>query len=125
VSVEGVLSSSATTFDHNVGVSGPGSELSLFNYASHIKGNLSVTSSSGGWNGSGGTSFADNAAYNGPSQVDGDFSFQNNTGCMYVGGSQNVGGSFTASANGPYANLGQFDYSGLTVGGSPISLASY
>jgi hypothetical protein len=133
VSVDGVLSSSATIFDHNVGVNGPGSQLWLFNYASHIKGNLSVTSSSGGWNGTGRTSFVDNTDSVGPygnpaggSQVDGSFSFQNNTGSLYVGSPLNVG-SFTASGNGPYANpAGQFDYSGhLTVSGSPISVPSY
>jgi hypothetical protein len=43
VSVEGALSATGSVFNRNVAVSGPGSELSLFNYASHIKGNLSVT----------------------------------------------------------------------------------
>ena len=43
VSAEGALSATGTVVNRNVAVSGPGSELSLFNYASHIKGNLSVT----------------------------------------------------------------------------------
>jgi hypothetical protein len=47
VSAEGALSATGTVFNRNVAVSGPVSvpvsELSLFNYASHIKGNLSVT----------------------------------------------------------------------------------
>jgi hypothetical protein len=126
VTVEGVLGSTATIFDHNVDVSGPGSQLWLYNYASHIQGNLSVTNSSGAWNGSGGTSFGDNTSYvgpdaataNGTSQVDGNFKFQNNTGWLYVGGPLQVGGNFTASDNGPYANPGHFDHSGLTVSGN-------
>jgi hypothetical protein len=129
VSVEGALSATAVVFDRNVSVSGPGSQLWLFNQASHIKGNLSVTSSSGAWNGSAGTSFGDNtdqpatlwpdaATANGVSQVDGNFSFTGNTGWLYVGSPLHVGGNFTASGNGPYANPAvQFDYSGLAVQG--------
>jgi hypothetical protein len=126
VSVEGVLSSAATIFDHNVGVSGPGSELWLFNQASHIKGDLTVANSSGGWNGSAGTSFGANTGYAGPdaatangSQVDGNFSFQNNTGWLYVGSPLNVVGSFTASGNAAYP--AHFDISGLTASSSSIS----
>jgi hypothetical protein len=121
VTVAGVLSATATVFDHNVTVSGPGSELWLFNYASHIKGNLSVTSSSGGWNGSAGTSFGDNTSYAGPdaqtangtSQIDGSFTFQNNTGWLYIGGPLHALRGFTASGNGPYANPSWYDISGL------------
>jgi hypothetical protein len=92
----------ADVVDRNVTVSGPGSQLWLANQASHIKGNLTVHDSSGAWNGSAGTSFGDNTGYAGPdaatadgtSQVDGNFSFLNNTGgctsearCTWAGAS--------------------------------------
>jgi hypothetical protein len=124
VSVQGVLSSTASTFDRNVSVSGPGSELLLNNYPSHIKGNLSVDSSSGGWNGSAGTSFFTNAAQQfapdvpAVSQVDGNMSFTNNTGWLYIGAQLHVGGNFTAYGNGPYDSPGKFDHSGLTASGA-------
>ena len=124
VTVEGVLTASATTSDRNVAVSGPGSQLWLNNYPSHIKGNLSVTGSSGAWNGSGGTSFGDNASpdyqggpVQGASLVDGNISFTGNTGDLYVGSPLHVGGNFDASGNGPYAHPGEFDTDGLTVAG--------
>jgi hypothetical protein len=125
VSVEGVLSSSATIFDRNVGVSGPGSQLWLFNFPSHIKGNVSVTSSSGVSGGNAyGTSFGDNTGdgYQGPdsatangSQIDGNFSFLNNTGALYVGAPLHVSGSFTASGNTQYP--AHWDADGLTASG--------
>jgi hypothetical protein len=130
VSVEGVLTSTAGTFDRNVSVSGPGSQLWFNNYPSHIKGNLSVTGSSGAWNGSAGTSFGDNASpdYQGPgtpkgvSVIDGNMSFIGNTGWLYVGSPLTVAGDFTASGNGPYTWPGAFDTSGLHVlGHSSVS----
>src|SRR5262245_45865065 len=47
VSVQGKLSAAATTFDKNVNASGPRSGLQLFNNPSEIKGNLTITGSSG------------------------------------------------------------------------------
>jgi hypothetical protein len=136
VTVEGALSATAATFDGNVTVSGPGSQLSLFNNVSHIKGNLSVSGSSGDYSGVGGymygKSFGDNAVWpvgnyqdtNGVSQVDGNFSFTGNTGGLDIGGSLHVNGNFTASNNGPYANglgilnnPGWFSTGGLTADG--------
>jgi hypothetical protein len=120
VTIEGKLTMAADVVDGNVTVSGPGSQLWLANQASHIKGNLTVHDSSGAWNGSAGTSFGDNTGYAGPdaatadgtSQVDGNFSFVNNTGWLYVGSPLHVGGSFTASGNAAYP--AHFDISGLT-----------
>jgi len=128
VTVEGALTMAADVVDRNVTVSGPGSQLWLANQASHIKGNLTVHDSSGAWNGSAGTSFGDNTGYAGPdaatadgtSQVDGNFSFLNNTGWLYVGSPLHVGGSFTASGNAAYP--AHFDDSGLSAsGGKSIS----
>ena len=128
VTIEGALTMAADVVDHNVTVSGPGSQLWLANYASHIKGNLTVHDSSGAWNGSAGTSFGDNTGYAGPdaatadgtSQVDGNFSFLNNTGWLYVGSPLHVGGSFTASGNAAYP--AHFDTSGLIASVvSPVS----
>jgi hypothetical protein len=130
VSVEGALSASAATFDRNVAVSGPGSELSLANFPSHIKGNLSVTGSSGDWSGVGmymyGKSFGDNASLgSATSQVDGNVTFDYNTGGLAIINALNVGGSFEASNNGPYPNglgivnnPGWFYTGGLTTVGS-------
>jgi hypothetical protein len=123
VTIEGDLQMTADIVDGNVTVSGPGSQLWLANYASHIKGNLTVHDSSGAWNGSAGTSFGDNTGYTGPdaatadgtSQIDGNFSFLNNTGWLYVGSPLHVGGSFTASGNAAYP--AHFDYNGLTASG--------
>ena len=119
VTVEGVVTMSAAIVDGDVTVSGPGSQLWLANYASHLKGNLSVHDSSGAWNGSAGTSFGDNTGYVGPdaatadgtSQIDGNFSFLNNTGWLYVGSPLHVGGTFTATGNAAYP--AHFDISGL------------
>ena len=131
VSVEGALSASSATFDRNVAVSGPGSNLTLINNPSHIKGNLSVTGSSGDYSGGNpymyGKSFGI-GQYNQPgaSQVDGNFSFDYNTGGLFVGSPLNVGGNFEAIGNGPYpnstggpySNPGWFYTGGLNVTGS-------
>ena len=108
----------------------PGSQLGLVSYPSHITGNLWVHDSAGGPNGNGdrnGTSFGDNTSpdyQGGPvtgfSQVDGNFSYTNNTGWLYVGSALHVGGNFTATGNGPYTWAGAFDASGVTAH-SPIS----
>jgi hypothetical protein len=111
VSVEGTLVAAYVTFDRNVGVNG--GSLSLFNGGSHIKGNLSVTGSSGYWDGGPYTSLGD---YNdaGASQVDGNFSFIGNSGRLYVGGPLDVSRNFTYASNtGPAPDL-----SGLHVLGS-------
>jgi hypothetical protein len=123
VTVEGTLSMTADVINGNVTVSGPGSQLWLGNYASHITGNLTVHDSSGAWNGSAGTSFGDNTGYAGPdaatadgsSQVDGNFTYQNNTGWLYAGSPLRVARNFTASGNAAYP--AHWDTSGLTVSG--------
>jgi hypothetical protein len=123
VTVEGTLTMTADVINGNVTVGGPGSQLWLANYASHITGNLTVHDSSGAWNGSAGTSFGDNTGYAGPdaatadgsSQVDGNFTYQNNTGWLYVGSPLRVLHNFTASGNTAYP--AHWDTSGLTVSG--------
>jgi hypothetical protein len=123
VTVEGTLSMTADVINGNVTVSGPGSQLWLANYASHITGNLTVQNSSGAWNGSAGTSFGDNTGYAGPdaatadgsSQVDGNFTYQNNTGWLYVGSPLRVLHNFTASGNAAYP--AHWDTSDLTASG--------
>ena len=123
VTVEGTLSMTADVINGNVTVSGPGSQLWLGNYASHITGNLTVHDSSGAWNGSAGTSFGDNTGYAGPdaatadgsSQVDGNFTYQNNSGWLYAGSPLRVAHNFTASGNAAYP--AHWDTSGLTVSG--------
>jgi len=133
VTVEGQLAMNGVTVNGNVTVSGGGpagsaSELSLFNNPSHITGNLTIHDSAGGPNGNGdrnGTSFADNADEPwGPTpvtQVDGNFSFTNNTGWLYVGTQVHVNGNFTASGNGPYTWPGAFDYSGVSAAHIQVS----
>lgn len=123
VTVEGTLSMTADVMNGNVTVSGPGSQLWLGNYASHITGNLWVHDSSGAWNGSAGTSFGDNTGHAGPdaatadgsSQVDGNFTYQNNSGWLYVGSPLRVVHNFTASGNAAYP--AHWATSGLTVSG--------
>jgi hypothetical protein len=140
VTVEGVLTLSATTVNGNVTVSGggpagSGSQLWLVSYPSHIIGNLTVTGSAGGPNGNGdrnGTSFGDNASTDyqggpviGASQVDGNFSFTGNTGWLYVGSPLHVKGNFTASGNGPYTWSGAFDYSGVSAAKTSVVPPTY
>ena len=132
VTVEGQLAINGVTVNGNVTVSGGGpagsaSELSLYNNPSHITGNLWVHDSAGGPNGNGsnnGTSFFTNADESwGPTpvtQVDGNFTFQNNSGWLQVLAAVHVGGNFTATGNGPYTWDGAFNASGVTAH-SPLS----
>jgi hypothetical protein len=108
VTVEGHLSMASDVVNGNVYVTGDGrgnidgSGLTLFNDASHITGNLTVTSSGGysGGNSYGWTLF-DNA--NGTTQVDGGLTFQNNAGGLYISnGGMHVAGNFSASGNRTY-----------------------
>ena len=114
VSIEGNVMLSADTIDGNVTVNGPGSFLGLSNYASHFGRNLTVQNSSGIYTGGPGTtSFGNWTQYNGSSQVDGSFTFINNSGGLYSGYPMNVTGGFTYSGNtGPVLDRG-----GLTVVG--------
>jgi len=114
VSIEGNVFMSADTVDGNVTVSGPGSFLGLSNYASHFGRNLSVQNSSGIYTGGPGTtSFGNWTQYNAPSQVDGSFTFINNSGGLYSGYPMHVTGGFTYSGNtGPVLDRG-----GLTIVG--------
>ena len=114
VSIEGNVMLSADTIDGNVTVNGPGSFLGLSNYASHFGRNLTVQNSSGTYQGGPGTmSFGNWTQYNAPSQVDGSFTFINNSGGLYSGYPMNVTGGFTYSGNtGPVLDRG-----GLTVVG--------
>ena len=117
LSIEGNVFLSADTVDGNVTVSGPGSFLGLSNYASHFGGNVSVLFSSGIYQGGPGTmSFGNWTQYNAPSQVDGSFTFINNSGGLYSGYPMHVSGSFTYTGNtGP-----ALDRSGLTVDGQQV-----
>ena len=114
VSIEGNVFMAADTVDGNVTVSGPGSFLGLSNQASHFGRNLTVQNSSGIYTGGPGTtSFGNWTQYNGSSQVDGSFTFINNSGGLYSGYPMNVTGGFTYSGNtGPVLDRG-----GLTVVG--------
>jgi hypothetical protein len=116
VSAEGNLSVDASVLDRNVSVNG--GSLWLFNYASHIKGNVSVTGSPG--DPVVGKAFGDNTAYAGPdsatahgSVIDGDFSFTGNTAPLYVGSPLTVR-NFTYALN----TSPTYDISGLTVSGN-------
>jgi hypothetical protein len=124
VTVEGQLGVAADVIDGNVTVSGPGAGLALFNQASHIEGNLTVTGSSGydggnayGWSLFDNTAYAgpDAATANGTSQVDGGLTFTNNTGALYVDSPLHVAGKLTASGNTQYPT--HWDTNGLTVSG--------
>jgi hypothetical protein len=118
VSVEGVLSSSGSTFDKNVNVSGPGSKLQFFNNPSEIKGNLTITGSSGAPNGNihgTGTSFFTNSEQGGAPRIDGNFTFTGNTGDLNVVKPMTVAGNFTATGNGPYDMPWEFNSAALTV----------
>jgi len=117
VSIEGNVFMSGDTVDGNVTVSGPGSFLGLSNYASHFGRNLTVQNSSGIYTGGPGTtSFGNWTQYNAPSQVDGSFTFINNSGGLYSGYPMHVSGSFTYTGNtGP-----ALDRSGLTVDGQQV-----
>ena len=117
VSIEGNVFMSADTVDGNVTVSGPGSFLGLSNYASHFGRNLTVQNSSGIYTGGPGTtSFGNWTQYNAPSQVDGSFTFINNSGGLYSGYPMHVSGRFTYTGNtGP-----ALDRSGLTVDGQQV-----
>ena len=117
LSIEGNVFLSADTVDGNVTVSGPGSFLGLSNYASHFGRNLTVQNSSGIYTGGPGTtSFGNWTQYNAPSQVDGSFTFINNSGGLYSGYPMHVSGSFTYTGNtGP-----ALDRSGLTVDGQQV-----
>jgi hypothetical protein len=114
VSIEGNVFMSADTVDGNVTVGGPGSFLGLSNYASHFEGGLYVQNSTGIYTGGpGSTSFGNWTQYNGPSQVDGKFTFTGNSGGLYSGYPMHVSGSFTYTGNtGPVLDRG-----GLTVDG--------
>jgi len=114
VSIEGSVMLSADTIDGNVTVSGPGSFLGLSNYASHFGRNLTVQNSSGIYTGGPGTtSFGNWTQYNAPSQVDGSFTFINNSGGLYSGYPMHVTGGFTYTGNtGPVLDRG-----GLTADG--------
>ena len=117
VSIEGNVFMSADTVDGNVTVSGPGSFLGLSNYASHFGRNLTVQNSSGIYTGGPGTtSFGNWTQYNAPSQVDGSFTFINNSGGLYSGYPMHVSGSFTYTGNTGLA----LDRSGLTVDGQQV-----
>ena len=114
VSVEGYLTMTGDTVDGNVTVSGPGSFLGLSNFASHFGRNLTVQNSSGTYQGGPGTmSFGNWTQYNAPSQVDGSFTFINNSGGLYSGYPMHVTGGFTYTGNtGPVLDRG-----GLNVDG--------
>ena len=100
VSIEGNVYMSGDTVDGNVTVSGPGSFLGLSNFASHFGRNLTVQNSSGTYQGGPGTmSFGNWTQYNAPSQVDGSFTFINNSGGLYSGYPMLVTGGFTYSGN--------------------------
>jgi hypothetical protein len=79
-----------------------GSGLELFNDASHITGNLTVTNSGGYFAGNAyGNALFDNA--NGTTQVDGYLTLQNNAGGVYISnGGMHVAGKFTDIANRKY-----------------------
>jgi hypothetical protein len=132
VTVEGTLVLGGVTVDGNVTVSdngiartpGTGAELVLQNNASHITGNLTVTGSVGGENGNtprNGTAYFTNASQPwGPvpvTQIDGNFTFTNNPGWLYVGAPMHVNGHFTASANGPYGNSAGWTPDGVSADG--------
>jgi len=127
VTVEGHLSMASDVVNGDVTVTGSssgnidGSGLTLFNDASHITGNLTVTGSGGYWAGNSyGFALFDNA--NGTSEVGGNLTFQNNTGALYISnGGMHVAGNFTASGNTTYVwpvNIWTTD--GLTVSGTLI-----
>jgi hypothetical protein len=119
VTIEGTVQATGVTFNGNVIVSGPGSEFDFNNFASHITGNLIVTDSSGIYTGAHyNTSFGDWTQYSGPSRVDGNFNFQDNTGAMALNGAAPVvvGKNLNYSGNvAPYAGglhvLGQVNAS--------------
>jgi hypothetical protein len=132
VSVEEKLGLNGDNIQGNVTVSGPGSELGFFNFASEIHGNLTVTGSSGHYEGSwANAAFGDWTSYaggvaglpplagtgtgpdnpaRGQSQIDGGFTFTGNTATaltnnMAGGGPLHVLGKFTyvhGSAVNPY-----------------------
>jgi len=120
VSIESNVFMASDTVDGNVTVSGPGSFLGLTNQASHFKRNLTVQNSSGIYTGGPGTtSFGNWTQYAGAdlptavSQVDGSFTFINNSGGLYSGYPMHVTGGFTYTGNtGPVLDRG-----GLTVDG--------
>ena len=124
VSIEGNVYMSGDTVDGNVTVSGPGSFLGLSNYASHFARNLTVQNSSGIYTGGPGTtSFGNWTQYDpqvsgaqGVSQVDGSFTFINNSGGLYSGYPMHVSGGFTYTGNtGPVLDRG-----GLNVDGQQV-----
>ena len=120
LTVEGVVTMAGDTVDGNTYVSGPGSFLGLTNQASHFKRNLTVQNSSGIYTGGPGTtSFGNWTQYAGAdlptavSQVDGSFTFINNSGGLYSGYPMHVTGGFTYTGNtGPVLDRG-----GLNVDG--------
>jgi hypothetical protein len=114
VSVEGVLAAQADTFNGNVTVSGPGSELSLYNDpGNHITGNLTVTGSSGQYDGGPNTSLG---IYSNGQQVDGGLTFTGNTGRLATSGTLHVNGKVT------YHPSGRDDLSQLTWGGKFVTV---
>jgi len=120
VSIEGNVFMAGNTIDGNVTVSGPGSFLGLSNQASHFGRNLTVQNSSGIYTGGPGTtSFGNWTQYPGAgqtaatSQVDGSFTFINNSGGLYSGYPMHVTGGFTYSGN----TSPVLDRSGLAVSG--------
>ena len=114
ISIEGNVSMAADVVDGNVTVSGPGSFLSLFNGSSHILGNLTVTGSSGIYQGSSNNaSFGDWTAWaaqtpTAASQVDGGLIFTNNSGSLWAkdmsGGLplKNMGGGLPLHVHGKF-----------------------
>jgi hypothetical protein len=124
VSVQGKLSAAATTFDKNVNVSGPRSGLQLFNNPSEIKGNLTITGSSGYANNNyygGGTSFFSNAVQGGGNPViDGNFTFTGNTGDLNASYPLTVKGNFTATGN-TYEMPWEFNIGGLQATHTSVS----
>jgi hypothetical protein len=112
VSVEGTLSAAATTFDRNVDVNG--GHFYGYNAGFVVKGNMEIQNSSdNGWIADGFWTSHYNDFPNG-TEIDGNFSYINNTGSFYVqndGASATVKGNFTYSGNAlPYGG-------GLTVNG--------
>ncbi len=86
--VEGALSASAGTFDGKVKVDG--GSFASFNYGATIHGSLKITGSS-----------AQNGFWSdyGPTVIDGQFKYLNNSGPLYMEGSNTVFGKFTYSGN--------------------------
>jgi hypothetical protein len=121
VTVEGTATMASDLVQGNVTVSGLGSFLAWTNQANHVTGNLTVTGSSGVYQGGPGTmSFGNWTQYpgadlvNAASQVDGNFSFTGNTGGLYSGYPMTVNGNLVYSSPGAPV----LDRGGMTVLGN-------